>query len=301
MLLATVLLWALNFTVTKYVLTHGFRPLAYSVVRYGAATLLFCLLTVFRERSFRVHAGRSMLVLAGASVLLFLNQLGYVYAIRYTTASTVALILGTTPIFVAVFARAVGLEHLSRAFWMAALVSFAGAALIATGENGGLSGNVKGDVLALATAATWGAYSVAIAPLMRDYSPYRISAIVLVGCWLLLAAVGGYQVPGQSFDLGWLAWVAFGFAVVGPLVVTNVLWFTSIDRVGPSRASLFANLQPFFAAVIALILLHEHVTPLQIGGGVLIAAGIVLERRSHVPVPPPAAGVERRTAGTVTE
>ena len=38
MLLGTVLLWALNFTVTRYVLTHGFHPLAYATIRYGAAT-----------------------------------------------------------------------------------------------------------------------------------------------------------------------------------------------------------------------------------------------------------------------
>ena len=39
MLLATVLLWAFNFTVTKYVITHGFHPLAYSSVRYGGNSL----------------------------------------------------------------------------------------------------------------------------------------------------------------------------------------------------------------------------------------------------------------------
>ena len=300
MLLATVVLWALNFTVTKYVLTHGFRPLAYSVVRYGAATLLFCLITFARERSFRV-GGRHGLLLGAAAILLWLNQLGYVYSIKFTTASTVALIIGTTPIFVAVFAHAVGLEQLSRAFWIAGVISFVGAALIAVGERGGLSANVKGDALAVVTAATWAAYSVAITPLMRDYSPYRISAIVLVGCWLLLAAAGGYQVPGQRFDLGWLTWVAFGYAVLGPLVITNVLWFTSIDRVGPSRASLFANLQPFFAVVFALILLHEHMTRIQIAGGFLIAAGIVLERRTHMPASPPASGVERERVGTVTK
>ncbi len=41
MLLATVVLWALNLTVTRYILTHGFEPLAYATVRYGAATAVF--------------------------------------------------------------------------------------------------------------------------------------------------------------------------------------------------------------------------------------------------------------------
>ena len=41
-----------------------------------------------------------------------------------------------------------------------------------------------------------------------------------------------------------------------------MLWFTAIDRVGPSRASLFANLQFFLAAVFGVILLSETITPL---------------------------------------
>ena len=36
MLSATIVIWAFNITVTKYVLTHGFQPLAYGAIRYGA-------------------------------------------------------------------------------------------------------------------------------------------------------------------------------------------------------------------------------------------------------------------------
>ncbi len=46
MLIATVVLWALNLTVSRYILTHGFRPLAYSTVRYGAAVAIFVALFV---------------------------------------------------------------------------------------------------------------------------------------------------------------------------------------------------------------------------------------------------------------
>ena len=46
MLLGTVLLWALNVTVTRYVLTHGWSPLAYAAIRYFAATALFWMLHV---------------------------------------------------------------------------------------------------------------------------------------------------------------------------------------------------------------------------------------------------------------
>ena len=117
------------------------------------------------------------------------------------------------------------------------------------------------------TAATWAGYSVTIAPLMRRYSPFRISSLVLALGWIPLAIAGLPQTLSQSFHFGWLMWVAFAFAVVGPLFLTNILWFTAIDRVGPSRASLFANLQPFFGVAFALVLLGEHLSRWEVVGG----------------------------------
>jgi drug/metabolite transporter (DMT)-like permease len=282
MLLGTVLLWALNITVTKYVLEHGFQPLAYATIRYFAATSLFWTFTCGRERSFRIKLSDGKLV-ALAALMLFCNQLVFVYGLHETSASTVALLLGVTPIFIGIIATLIGLERLQRSFWAAAVISFAGVGLVAAGS-GGFSGKVAGDVLALLTALTWAAYSVAIAPLMRRYSPFRISAVVLALGWVPLAAVGSVQTVHQGFHFGWLMWVCFAYAVVGPLFLTNILWFTAISRVGPSRASLFANLQPFFAVMFALILLGEHLSRWEIAGAVAIFGGIALERYRRRPM-----------------
>ena len=57
-------------------------------------------------------------------------------------------------------------------------------------------------------------------------------------------------------------------------MLTNVFWFRSIHRIGPAKATLAANLQPFVAAVLAVILLSEPLGLLQVLGGLLIAAEI---------------------------
>ena len=162
MLLGTVLLWALNIVVTRYVVTNGFHPLAYATVRYAAAISLFLGYTWWRERSF------------------------------------------------------------------------------------------------------------------------RISSVVLPLGWVPLALVSIPQLSSQTVEgFGWTMALAFAFAVVGPLFLTNILWFTAIGKVGPSRATLFANLEPFFAVLFAVLLLSESLNGLEIAGGALIAAGIVIERRGH--------------------
>jgi drug/metabolite transporter (DMT)-like permease len=286
MLLATVSLWALNFTVSKYILDHGFHPLAYSAVRYGCAALVFAAITLAWEGTIHINR-RDLPVMGGLTVVLFLNQLAFVYALRFTTATTVALLFGTLPIFTALIARGSGVERHSRKFWIAAALSFTGVILVAAGSGGSLSANVKGDALAVLATVTWATYSVAIGPLMRRYSPFRLSAVLLLTVTVPLFAVGSSQVAHQNFDFGALVWIGFAFAVFGPLVTTNLLWFTAIDRVGPSRAALFANLQPFLAAIIALVLLHEKITAVQVGGGVAIAGGIVLASRQRTAPEPP--------------
>ncbi len=235
-----------------------------------------------RERSFRLRRRDIPFIFGAAVVGIFLNQIAFVYATKLTAATTVALIFGTLPIMTALFAAAGGIERLHSRFWFAAAVSFSGVCLVAVGAKGGISGDLWGYVLALLGAATWSAYSVAIAPLMTRYTASRISAYALtIGAVLLLIA-GAPQLASQDYaSLPSLVWVAYVFAVLGPLSLTNLLWFNSIEQVGPSRASLYANLQPFLGAIFALLLLSESITALQVGGGLLIAAGIVLSRREQ--------------------
>jgi drug/metabolite transporter (DMT)-like permease len=283
MLLTTVLLWGLNLSVTKYILTHGLQPLPYTTVRYGLAGAIFVGLTLIAERTLRIER-RHLPILGLAAVTLFLNQLSFVFAVDITTASTIGLVLGAIPIFAALFGLALGTERPTPRFWLAALVSFLGVGLVAAGTGGELSASLGGILLGLATAATWAAYSVTVGPLMRTYSPSRMSAVVIPAAWVLIALTGIPQTADQDWTLGWEIWVLLVLATLGPLVLTNVLWFRSIHRIGANRATLAANLQPFVAAVLAVILLSEPLSWLQIAGGVLIAMGILVVRR-RAPAP----------------
>jgi drug/metabolite transporter (DMT)-like permease len=287
MLVATILIWAFNITVTRYVLTHGFRPLSYGSIRYGAAALLAAAVALVLEHSLAVGGRRTLQLIGLASAILLINQLAFVYALKLGTATTVALILGTTPIFAAIFASLTGLERLSLRFWIAAAIGFGGVALVALGSGGDLSSDLGGDLLAIVLAMSWAAYSVLIAPLMRRYSPYRISAVVLLVMCVPFLALSSPQLAEQDYgSLSALVWAGLAFAIVGPLFLTNLLWFTAIHHVGPSRATLFANIQPFVAAVFAFLILSEDLHPLQVVGGLTILAGIVLERHwQRAPLP----------------
>jgi drug/metabolite transporter (DMT)-like permease len=103
--------------------------------------------------------------------------------------------------------------------------------------------------------------------------------VVVPAAGVLIALSGIPQTRDQDWALGWEVWILVVLATLGPLVLTNILWFRSLHRVGPARATLAVNLQPFVAAVLAVVLLSEPLSTLQVLGGVLIAAGIIIARR----------------------
>jgi drug/metabolite transporter (DMT)-like permease len=282
MLLTVITLWSLNLTVTRYILTHGFQPLAYATVRYGLAAAVFVVVVLVAERTLSVRRSDLWLVLA-AVLTLWLNQLGFVYALKTTSASVVALILGATPIFAALIGLVTRTELLTSRFWLGATISFVGVGLVALGSGGEIRGGLGGVLLGVLTAATWAAYSTCVAPLMRRYSPYRISAVVLSAAWVLIALSGSGQTRSQDWSLDAEVWALLVFAALGPLVLTNVLWFRSLDRIGAARATLAANLQPFVAALFAVVLLSERLVALELAGGVAIGIGILLARRRRPP------------------
>src|SRR5262249_11944671 len=91
MLLATGNLWALNFTVTKYVISHGFQPLAYGCLRFAAAAAILGGIAYGREGTLALRR-RDMVFLGVAALIgICLNQVAFVYATKLTTATTVAL------------------------------------------------------------------------------------------------------------------------------------------------------------------------------------------------------------------
>ncbi len=287
LLLATVLFWSFNFTALRYGITHGFAPLAYAPLRWSLAGVALAAIAYWRRHSLRVGR-RDFAVLVAASVAgVVVNQIAFVYALHLVSASTVALVFGTLPIFVSLVSQLSGVEHLRRRHWIATCVSFCGVGLVAVGAPGGLSANAAGIGLALVTTLTFAIYSVAIVPVMKRNSPLVVNAVsALVGA-ALLAALSATALAGESWrEPGALAWGALVYSALVSIALGNVFWFTAIERVGPGRASLFANLQPFLGALFAVLVLTEPLGVGQLAGGSVIAAGILLGRRTRLPTPP---------------
>ncbi|MGH2511479.1 MAG: DMT family transporter [Candidatus Limnocylindrales bacterium] len=282
LLLSAIALWSANYAIVKFGISE-FNPLAFPVLRFGAGGLVLLAIVRWREHSIGVARSDLPLLLATAILGITLNQACFVYALTITSASDVSLLGATGPIITALLATAVGLERLGRRHWLSVAVGLAGVVLIVAGSanSGGGVSSILGDGLALAATFCSSASVLPIRPLMQRYSAWRILAFeMLVGTALLIP----FALPSLvSQDLGRVSlegWGSLAYAVILTGVVTNVLYFTGIERVGPSRAAVFGYLQSFLGVLFAVVLLGERVAALQIAGGLVVIGSVVLSR-SH--------------------
>jgi drug/metabolite transporter (DMT)-like permease len=280
LLLTAVTLWGLNFSIVKFGLSE-IAPLAFPVFRFGLGGIALLIILRLREGSVGVRRGDLPLLVLVGFFGITLSQISFVFALTNTSASDTALVMATAPIVTALLASAVGLERMGRRHWIAVSIGLVGLVLVVVGGAAGvrLGSNLLGDGLALANVIVSSVSALPILPLLRRYSAHRILTYeMLIGTAILLP----FAVPGlvaQNYAQVTLAgWGSLAYAVVFSGIVTNLLYFTAIGRVGPSRAAVYQYLQSFLAVLFAVILLGEHVTLLQVLGGVVVVGSIVFGR-----------------------
>jgi drug/metabolite transporter (DMT)-like permease len=279
MLLACVLLWSINFTAVAYGLQR-FAPLAFTALRFvGAAVVLLAFLRV-RDGGLRLTRRELVPAALLAFVGIFLNQVLSTYAIREGGAALLAMLMSLSPVFAAGLAVALGQERPAWTHWAGLGVAASGALLVVGGAASGAGRDpMLGGLLGVLAALTWAAYSVYARPLMARTDAVRLSALVIGAGALMLLPVSALQLMAQDWSApGPGRWAALAFALVFALLVTNVLWFEGVRRVGAARATMLLYLQPFGGALVALVLLGEPVGPAEWAGGAVILAGVVLSR-----------------------
>ena len=95
----------------------------------------------------------------------------------------------------------------------------------------------------------------------------RINAVILPATAVAVLVIGFTSLGNQDYESPTpLAWLCLAYSALGTLVITNLLWFRVVGKVGAAKSSYFLNIQPFGAALLAWLLLGETITVVQILG-----------------------------------
>jgi len=238
-------------------------------VRYLAAALI--LLAVTRAmglRFVRLTAREWLLLTALALTGLALFNLCVVESARASGPALVGTVLGTVPLALALAGGRPAPRTLA-----GAVVVVAGATL-ATGLG---SGNLPGLLWALGALAGEVAFSMLALPLLPKLGAIRVSTYATILATPILAVIGLVAEGPAMFRLPTLP-ETLGLAYLATVVTVGafLLWYTSLPRLGPGRAGLFAGLIPVGAIVTGLVLGIATPSSYDLLGAALVIAGIVI-------------------------
>ena len=274
--------WGLNFTAVKGALAD-FQPLTFNAIRFGTSSLFLLGLLWLRERSIGVHrkdlARFVLLAIIGNTAY----QLFFIHGIALTTATNSALILATTPIFVILFGALLDVEKVTSRVVQGVILSFLGVVMIVLGSGNTLTfsdQSLLGDLLIVANPICWSIYTVLSKPMLKEYSPLKLTAVTMAIGAVPLVLVALPSLNQQNWTaISTNAWLGLAFSAFFAIGLGYVIWYTGVSRIGSARTSLYDNLVTVFAVASAWILLGENMTVIQIAGAVLVFVSLYAVRR----------------------
>ncbi len=239
------------------------------------AMLLFVLL--MRGAGSLQVAGRDLLFLVPLGLVgIGAFYLLYFFTVRESTVGTAAILLYSSPAFVALLAWVFLNETLGPVRILALTLTFGGIFLVVGGYD---PGALEVSLLVLATGLlsglTYGLYSIFGKPVARRLDPAVILSYALgIGAVLLVLAA----LP-TLYTLVGLSSGSYALLVMLAVVHTALafgLYTVGLKRLDAGQAAIVATVEPVVAGAIGVVLLGEKLTALKVIGALLVLAGAAL-------------------------
>ena len=279
LLVLMALIWGVNISVVKYGTMH-LDALAYNGVRVAMAAI--ALLAIGAMMRDRWPVRRDVIALLLLGVLgNGLYQLLFIQGVAHTRAGNAALVLAATPAFVALFGWMRGTERIRRRGMLGIAISMLGIALVVSGTapTGAGASTLLGDLLVLGGCFCWAAFTVLLKPYTERVNAVQVAGITMAGGVIPLLAISAPAMAATVWTaVPPLVWAAIVFSGLGALVIAYLCWYRGVRVLGPTRTSMYGNLQPVVALVFAWVILHEVPTMMQGMGAASIITGLLMTR-----------------------
>lgn len=274
--LAAVTIWALFILITRFAVQGSFTVEELLVLRLipGAivmAPVMWKLGVMPRGQSFP----RAIMLMVGASAVFpFVVSKGLAYA---PASDGGALAPGMLPFWAALAAYALAGEVPGPRRKIGLAMILTGAMVVSLWQMlAGAEGEAwKGHLMFLGGSGCWAVYSV-----MYRQSGFSPSHALVIGMFWgallitpLLLATGNVTFATASLrDIAVMTF--FQSFVIG--ILAMFLYSYAVQRIGAAEAAAFGALTPIMALLGGATFLDETITPIKVGGVILVAVGVFL-------------------------
>ncbi|MEP6674839.1 MAG: DMT family transporter [Ferruginibacter sp.] len=287
-LLATNIFFALNITLVKQLTNNGFiKPFGLNLIRIGVSAILLWIMFLFKPARPGIHKKDIPRFLLCAFTGIALNQMLFISGVSLTFSIHSALLLLVTPIVLTIIGSIFYKERLTRLKLAGLFCGIAGATiLIAFRENSGTGNNVLlGDLLIAGNATVYALYFIFVSPLMKKYNAIHVIrwvftfglVMVFPFCWNDFTKIDPAGFSAAQY-------ISVTTIVIGGTFLAYLFNIYGIKILGPVISGAYIYTQPFFAAIIAMIVLKEDLNMYKLIAAVLIFTGVYLANKKNIPV-----------------
>lgn len=277
--LLAIFIWAGNTVINKLAVGAIF-PAEIGFYRWLLAGVLF---TPFMLKKVIAHwpqirPNLGRIFILGVLGMAVYQSLAY-FAATLTTATNMGIILSLMPLMSLAMAIISLGQRLTAGALVGAVLSFAGVlVVVSSGSLGALlqHGVNLGDAMMLIATLAYAVYST----LLKKWQ-LRLPPLVLLYLQVLVAIVVLFPLfavsPKTGLNLQNVPLVLYACLLAS--MVAPLAWMQAVQRLGPSRTTLFFNLLPLITALIAALVLKEQLAMYHLVGGLLTLGGVVLSER----------------------
>lgn len=284
-LIFTNLFFAINLTAVKHLTNLQLaKPFGINVVRVGVSVLLFWALYLLKPVSIKIEKADRIRLLLCAITGIAINQLFFLKGLSFTYPIHAALLLLITPILIVFIAAWVLKERLGLLKVTGLALGISGAlVLVLAKDSSGDGDNVLlGDIFIIVNAVSYTFYFILVKPLMLKYDPIVILRWVFTIGLVLVVPFGWVEFT----EIPWGKYTAIDITSMGLVVLTGTFLaylfnLYGIKILGASIAGFYIYTQPVFAALIAMLFLHEDLAMYKIIAALLIFSGVYLANKKN--------------------
>ncbi|MCK5793469.1 MAG: EamA family transporter [Anaerolineales bacterium] len=252
----------------------GFQPFWFGGLRVLVAGTILLLLGVIRGKDIRPNK-KDLKVLIASGFLLWIGGNGLVVLAEQRIDSGIAaLVVASTPIWVALFESILDKRMPSLLLIGSLIVGFGGIIVLSLPL---LTSGVRADILSI-LAVMLASFSWSAGLVLQTRQPVSLSRGVssayqqLFGgvFFALITLLVREPLPTPTTE----AWLAWGYLVLFGSIIAFTAFVSALQQLPTSLVTTYAYVNPVIAVLLGWLILREPITPWTIIGGLFVMIGV---------------------------
>ncbi|MDG5789913.1 DMT family transporter [Evansella sp. AB-P1] len=285
--------WGSAFIAGNYA-TRDFEPITVAFLRFFFAAIILIPIMLIKEKKHRRPKGKEWLLFVSLGLTgIALYNICFFIAAKEAPIVKSSLFIASNPVLIILLSALFLKEKITVRNIFGLCLALTGAAIIIT-EGQFIhvfrAGFQPIDIVLLVAVVCWALYSVlGKVALQRFSSLVSTTYAIVFGTIILFPFALAETSTSQIIHATPLTWASILHMSIVVSVISFIMYYQGIRTIGAAKASIFINLMPLSAVILAIFLLGEPLLPVHILGAIFVLSGVTYgtwTKRKKVTVAP---------------